>query len=103
MNRRQFSATVAGGLASLPFAGSSFGRTIPRLRQYAPRVDGERLNRHLAELSRFGANPQGGVTRLAYSDADRDARQYVLGLMRDAKLTPVIDTAGNIIASLPGR
>ena len=69
----------------------------------APRVDGARLNRHLAELSQFGANPQGGVTRLAYSDADKQAREYVLGLMRDAKLTPTIDAAGNIIASRPGR
>ena len=51
-----------------------------------PRIDGTRLNRHLAELSRFGANPQGGVTRLAYSDADRQAREYVLGLMRDGGL-----------------
>jgi N-carbamoyl-L-amino-acid hydrolase len=103
MNRRQFNATIAGSLASLPFARSSFGNALQRLRKFAPRVDGERLNRHLTELSRFGANPQGGVTRLAYSDADRDARQYVLGLMRDAKLTPVIDAAGNIVASRPGR
>src|SRR5206468_10559022 len=69
----------------------------------APRVNGERLNRHLAELARFGANPQGGVTRLAYTDADKQARDYVLGLVRDAKLSPTIDTAGNIIASRPGR
>lgn len=69
----------------------------------ALRVNGDRLNRHLAEISRFGANPQGGVTRLAYSDADKQAREYVMGLMREARLTPTIDAAGNIIASRPGR
>src|ERR1044072_2897286 len=44
-----------------------------------------------------------GVTRLAYSDADRDGGEYVLGLMRDAKLAPTIDAAGDIIAPRPGR
>jgi N-carbamoyl-L-amino-acid hydrolase len=102
MNRREFGAAVAGGLFSSPFAGS-LGRMCGVLGPPAPRVDGARLNRHLAELSRFGANPQGGVTRLAYSDADKQAREYVLGLMRDAKLTTTIDAAGNIIASRPGR
>jgi N-carbamoyl-L-amino-acid hydrolase len=102
MKRREFSAAVARGLLASPFVGS-LGRLSDMLGPPAPRVDAARLNRHLAELSRFGANPQGGVTRLAYSDADRQARAYVLGLMRDAKLTPTIDAAGNIIASRAGR
>ncbi|HEX4468184.1 MAG TPA: Zn-dependent hydrolase [Gemmatimonadaceae bacterium] len=97
MNRRQFGATLAAALVVPRLHGGSLGALV------APRVNGDRLNRHLSELSRFGANPQGGVTRLAYSDADRQAREYVLGLMRDAKLTPAIDAAGNIIASRPGR
>jgi N-carbamoyl-L-amino-acid hydrolase len=101
MNRREFGATLATGLLSAS-VGRSLGMTT-RVARRAPRIDGARLNRHLAELSRFGANPQGGVTRLAYSDADRQAREYVLGLMRDAKLDPRIDSAGNIIASRAGR
>ena len=103
MNRRDFTALLAGGLVSAPRFGSSLGALARGARSAAPRVDGARLNRHLEELSRFGANPQGGVTRLAYSDADRQAREYVLGLMRDAKLSPEIDAAGNIIATRPGR
>jgi N-carbamoyl-L-amino-acid hydrolase len=103
MNRRQFGTTLASGLVASPLAAGSLGRAVRLLVRAAPRVDGARLNRHLTELSRFGANPQGGVTRLAYSDADRQAREYVLGLMRDAKLAPVIDAAGNIVASRPGR
>ena len=95
MNRREFGTLVAGTVLSAK---------LPRvpLPLAAPGVDGARLNRHLAELSRFGANPQGGVTRLAYSDADRQAREYVLGLMREAKLETKIDLAGNIIGARKG-
>ncbi|HXI24149.1 MAG TPA: M20 family metallo-hydrolase, partial [Pyrinomonadaceae bacterium] len=55
------------------------------------------LNQHLKELSEFGKNPQGGVSRVAYSEADRQGREYVMGLMRAAKLDTSIDAAGNII------
>ena len=103
MNRRDFATLLAGGLMSRPVLLESLGAIGRAAVRAAPSVDGARLNRHLAELSRFGANPQGGVTRLAYSDADRQAREYVMGLMRDAGLTPEIDTAGNIFASRPGR
>jgi N-carbamoyl-L-amino-acid hydrolase len=102
MKRRDFSILLGSGLLSTPRALRSLG-TTPLRGAGAPKVDGARLNKHLEELSRFGANPQGGVTRLAYSDADRQAREYVLGLMRDAKLTPTIDTAGNILGSRAGR
>src|SRR5262249_1550592 len=63
----------------------------------AVQVNGERLNDHIAKLSEFGKNPIGGVTRLAYSDADKAGREYVMGLMRAAKLDVSIDAAGNII------
>ena len=101
MNRREFSAALAAGLLSPRFTGSSRS-SRGWFAGRAPTVNGERLNRHLAELARFGANPQGGVTRLAYSDADLQARQYVLGLMRDAKLSATVDTAGNIFGARPG-
>jgi N-carbamoyl-L-amino-acid hydrolase len=96
MNRRQFTRALlhAAGAATLrrrvPFAAP-------------PRVNGQRLNRHLAELSEFGKNPQGGVTRLAYSDADRQAREYVMGLMRAARLDVQVDAAANIIGRRAGR
>src|SRR5690348_17321564 len=102
MNRRQFAATLAAGLGA-PRGTATLGSLFRLDRRAAPRVDGDRLNRHLTGLSRFGANPQGGVTRLAYSEADRQAREYVLRLIREAKLVPAIDAAGNIIASRPGR
>ena len=61
------------------------------------RVNGQRVNAHLAELSEFGKNPQGGVSRVAYSDADAQGRQYVMKLMREAKLDVSVDAAGNIV------
>ena len=94
ISRRKFNAgllTTAGALA---------------LRDYVPqarlRVNGVRLNEHLKALSEFGKNPQGGVSRVAYSEADRQGREYVLGLMRAAKLDVSIDAAGNLIGRRTG-
>jgi len=67
------------------------------------RVNGERIVQHLQALSEFGKNPQGGVSRVAYSDADRAGRQYVLGLMREAGLDVSIDTAGNLVGKHAGK
>jgi N-carbamoyl-L-amino-acid hydrolase len=74
--------------------------SVPR--QEPLRADGARLLRHLSELAEFGKNPQGGVSRVAYSAADVEAREYVLELMTDAQLDPTIDTAGNIIGRRAG-
>lgn len=67
------------------------------------RVNGARLNEHFVALSAFGKNPQGGVSRVAYSDADRQAREWALSLMRDAGLQTEIDAAGNLIGRRAGR
>ncbi|WP_025410468.1 M20 family metallo-hydrolase [Gemmatirosa kalamazoonensis] len=66
-------------------------------------MNGTRLNAHLAELSAFGRNPQGGVSRVAYSEADRQGREYVTRLMRDAGLDVRVDAAANIFGRRAGR
>ncbi|HBB98240.1 MAG TPA: Zn-dependent hydrolase [Blastocatellia bacterium] len=66
------------------------------------RINGARLNEHLKALSEFGKNPQGGVSRVAYSEADRQGREYVLGLMRAANLDVSIDAAGNLVGRRAG-
>ena len=66
------------------------------------RVNGARLNAHLAWLAEFGKNPQGGVSRVAYSEADRQGREYAMTLMRVADLDVSIDAAGNIIGRRAG-
>ncbi|HZI58757.1 MAG TPA: Zn-dependent hydrolase, partial [Verrucomicrobiae bacterium] len=66
------------------------------------RVNGQRIHDHLKELSKFGANPQGGVSRVAYSEADLQGRNYAMGLMKEAGLDMHIDAAGNIIGTRAG-
>src|ERR1019366_2004824 len=83
MNRRQFTRSIAAGTvataaaAGLPRAAHAAHAALFRRTPYAvraaaqapsPLVDGARLNRHLALLAEYGRNPEGGVTRLAYSD-----------------------------------
>src|SRR5262245_51604599 len=66
------------------------------------RVNGARISQHLQALSEFGKNPQGGVSRLAYSDSDRQGRDYAMRLMREAGLDVTVDLAGNIVGSRAG-
>jgi beta-ureidopropionase / N-carbamoyl-L-amino-acid hydrolase len=69
---------------------------------HPPLADSGRLQEHLAELARFGANPDGGVSRVAFSDADVAGRAYVRRLMEAAGLEVRIDTAGNLIGRRAG-
>jgi N-carbamoyl-L-amino-acid hydrolase len=82
MNRRRFTQHLAAtvGALSLGRAGRSEGAAIAPLLG----VDGARINRHLAELSAFGKNPYGGVSRVAYSDFDKQGREWAMGVMRDS-------------------
>jgi beta-ureidopropionase / N-carbamoyl-L-amino-acid hydrolase len=65
-------------------------------------VNGQRLIQHLESLSEYGKNPQGGVSRVAYTAADRAGREYVMTLMRDAGLAVSIDVAGNLVGIRAG-
>src|SRR5437870_10457127 len=65
-------------------------------------VDSNRLQGTLEKLSEFGRNPEGGVTRLGFSETDLAAREYVTGLMRQAGLEVRIDPAGNIFGLRAG-
>jgi N-carbamoyl-L-amino-acid hydrolase len=98
MHRRDFTRTMLVGAGALAFGRRTLsGDSPPNLR-----INGDRLNRHLRELAEFGKNPQGGVSRVAYSEADRQGREYVTGRMREAQLEPTIDIVGNIIGRRPG-
>jgi N-carbamoyl-L-amino-acid hydrolase len=66
------------------------------------RVNGPRIIQHIEKLAEFGKNMQGGVSRVAYSEADRQGRDYVMSLVRAAKLDVSVDAAGNIIGRRPG-
>ena len=68
-----------------------------------PSVEEVRIQQHITELSKFGTNPQGGVSRVAFSDADIAGREYIKKLMQEAGLAVRVDTAGNIIGRREGR
>src|SRR5438128_6350921 len=97
MNRREFNFGVVGLTAACVLDPLATARGSDTLR-----VNGARLNEYLKALSEFGKNPQGGVSRVAYSEADRQGREYVLGLMRAAKLDTSIDAAGNLTGRRAG-
>jgi len=100
--RRTFVLRLAGVLLTATrLAHGASGRSVPGLR-----IDAQRLQHTLEELSTFGRPAGGsfadGVSRVAYSDADVAGRHYVLGLLRAADLQPKIDAAGNIHAVRAG-
>ncbi len=93
-------------LASLAAAGLAGARATHAQSPVAPAVDAAALRQRIEALSVFG-RPSGGrfadgVSRVAYSDADVAGREYVMGLMRAARLAPRIDPAGNIFGRRDG-
>ncbi|QGY41909.1 hydantoinase/carbamoylase family amidase [Pseudodesulfovibrio cashew] len=63
----------------------------------------ERLERFLTEIAAFGATANGGVTRLALSDEDRDARDRLREWFEEAGCETRIDRMGNMFFIRPGR
>src|SRR4051812_15516876 len=94
MNRRAFNLSLLGAM------GAGLIRSAQA--QDRLRVNGARINAHLAALAEFGKNAQGGISRVAYSEADLQGREYVMGLMRAARLDVSIDIAGNLVGRRAG-
>jgi N-carbamoyl-L-amino-acid hydrolase len=88
VHRRQFLF-----LSALAFARASTG--IP--------VNGRRLNGRLEELAAFGRTPEGGISRVAFSKADRAARELAMSWMREAGLSVRVDAAANLIGRREGE
>ncbi len=63
----------------------------------------DRLQQTLQDLAAIGALPNGGVCRLAFSDADLSARNQVQDWMEATGMTTRIDAAGNLIGRYAGR
>lgn len=66
------------------------------------RINAERLQNSIAELARIGATAGGGVTRLALSDEDKQARDLLSTWLSDAGLEVRVDDLGNMIGLRPG-
>jgi beta-ureidopropionase / N-carbamoyl-L-amino-acid hydrolase len=103
--RRSFLRATGAATAVLAAGGRATGRAfsaVPEATGRTWRVDGARLAQRLKELSRFGASPQGGVSRVAFSPADAEGRAFVMEMMRGAGLEVRVDPVGNILGRRPG-
>jgi len=98
MDRRQFLCRSSMAVCGLNLRSPLF--TLSG--QDTPRVDGRRLSANLDELGRYGRTATGGIDRLAFSQADLEARKFVKDLMRFAQLDLSVDAAGNIVGRREG-
>lgn len=106
MKRRDFnrlllaSAIGAAGTAQseaigFPSSGSGAGPLT---------INPDRLRASIEMLAQFGRNPQGGVTRVAWTQADVEARHFVIDkLMSAADLKVRVDAAGSIYGRREGK
>ena len=67
MDRRSFTLSLLAAAAAISSPAAAQNTA-------ALRVNGKRLSDHLAALSEFGKNPFGGVSRIAYTEADKQGR-----------------------------
>tara|TARA_X000000368_G_scaffold412893_1_gene399978 strand:+ start:1033 stop:2325 length:1293 start_codon:yes stop_codon:yes gene_type:complete len=65
-------------------------------------VSKERLLKNLKKLSEFGINKNNGNDRVAYSDYDIQAREYIKEYIKNLGLKVEVDYAANIIARKEG-
>jgi N-carbamoyl-L-amino-acid hydrolase len=100
MHRRTFLHAAAAAAASAVPLWPTLGTAAQDPASW--RVNGNRVNGWLQELSRFGANPEGGVSRVGFSDFDVEARAWLRPLMESSGLAVRTDPAGNIIGEVPG-
>lgn len=95
MLRHAFIAGTAAGLLLLPAVGAvAADGTIT--------ASPERMQLRIDALARFGANPEGGVSRVAFSDADLAGRAWLTSEMEALGLEVRVDAAGNIIGRRAG-
>ncbi len=74
---------------------------IPRLKDA---FDGGRMESLIESLARFGGDGRGGVTRLAFSREDLEARTFFMdAVRRDLGLSWRMDPLGNLFFRRPGR
>ena len=90
---------LAAVIIALPW---DLGAQAAATRGQSRHINAERLQANLEKLSEFGRNPEGGVTRLGFSQTEMDARAYVMGLMKEAGLQVRVDAAGNIFGRRAG-
>lgn len=65
-------------------------------------VNQDRLEQRIFDLAKFGLQENGETERVAFSDADLEAHQWVVNELTNMGLETHTDVAGNIVATRPG-
>lgn len=66
------------------------------------RADPARIGEQIVRIGRIGADPGGGVSRLAFTRQEREAHELVGGWLRELALEVRVDAIGNTIATYGG-
>lgn len=75
---------------------------MPFKKNQQVKVNLERLETRIFKLAEFGKQPNGETERVAFSDADLEARAWVIQTLKELHLDVSIDFAGNIIGRRAG-
>ncbi len=67
------------------------------------KVNQQRIENRILELSKFGKDSLGRGYRVAYTKGDQEGRAWYIGLLKNAGLEVSIDAAGNIIGKRKGK
>jgi N-carbamoyl-L-amino-acid hydrolase len=67
------------------------------------RIDSSRLNDTMQHMHTFGENDAGGSDRVAYSEHNLAALDYLASLMAESGLVASVDVAGNLIGRREGK
>ena len=67
-----------------------------------PKVNQDRLEDRIFNLAKFGLQENGETERVAFSDADIDARNWVIKTLKGFGMEVKVDAAGNIIGTRQG-
>lgn len=68
-----------------------------------PKASPERMEARIKALGEFGKNADGGVDRVAYSDADIAGRAHIIDQLKALGLEVRVDAAANIFARRMGK
>ncbi|MGX1927877.1 allantoate amidohydrolase [Flagellimonas sp. 2504JD4-2] len=79
------------------------GTTFVNAQNPTLKVNQNRLENHIFDLAKFGIQENGETERVAFSDADIKAREWIIETLKNQGLEVSIDFAGNIVALRNGK
>ncbi len=65
-------------------------------------IDFERLQRDILTLSEIGRSEDRGIYRMAFNDADMEAKKWLMARLAEADISARLDGAANVLAKVGG-